>query len=129
VCGKGFARKHDRKRHEGLHQGEKKFVCKGELKQGGQWGCGHQFARADALGRHFRSEEGRVCIKPLLDEEAIERQRVWQEQRLQNMHMQQPQLIPVGVNGFPIDASEKLIRDTVGRRWHRKKEAALMLVG
>jgi hypothetical protein len=104
VCGKAFARQHDRKRHEGLHSGEKKFVCKGELKQGGQWGCGRRFARADALGRHFRSEAGRICIKPLLDEEAIERQRQWNEQRMQNMHMQQPQ-IPVDANGFPIDSS------------------------
>lgn len=82
VCGKAFARQHDRKRHEGLHSGEKKFVCKGDLKAGGQWGCGRRFARADALGRHFRSEAGRICIKPLLDEEMIERQRQWGEQRL-----------------------------------------------
>jgi len=106
VCGKAFARQHDRKRHEGLHSGEKKFVCKGELKQGGSWGCGRRFARADALGRHFRSEAGRICIKPLLDEEAIERQRVWNEQRMQNMHnMQQPQPLGLDPNGFPIDSS------------------------
>ncbi|KIW05282.1 uncharacterized protein PV09_03810 [Verruconis gallopava] len=74
VCGKAFARQHDRKRHESLHSGEKKFVCRGTLKDGGSWGCGRRFARADALGRHFRSEAGRVCIKPLLEEEAIERQ-------------------------------------------------------
>ncbi len=72
VCGKAFARQHDRKRHEGLHSGEKKFVCKGELKSGNSWGCGRRFARADALGRHFRSEAGRICIKPLLDEEAAQ---------------------------------------------------------
>ncbi|KAF3161264.1 DNA-binding transcription factor [Orbilia oligospora] len=75
VCGKAFARQHDRKRHEGLHSGEKRFVCRGELKSGGNWGCSRRFARADALGRHFRSEAGRVCIKPLLDEEAEERMR------------------------------------------------------
>merc|ERR1711939_192378 len=74
VCGKAFARQHDRKRHESLHSGEKKFVCRGNLKEGGTWGCGRRFARADALGRHFRSEAGRVCIKPLLEEEALERQ-------------------------------------------------------
>lgn len=85
VCGKAFARQHDRKRHEGLHSGEKKFVCKGDLKVGGQWGCGRRFARADALGRHFRSEAGRICIKALLDEEMVERQRAWNEQRMQNM--------------------------------------------
>ena len=75
VCGKAFARQHDRKRHEGLHSGEKKFVCRGELSSisGQIWGCGRRFARADALGRHFRSEAGRICIKPLLDEEAERR--------------------------------------------------------
>ena len=103
VCGKAFARQHDRKRHEGLHSGEKKFICRGELKQGGQWGCSRRFARADALGRHFRSEAGRICIKPLLDEEAIERNRLWNEQRMQDMHMQQPQSIDP--NGFPMDSS------------------------
>jgi transcription factor CRZ1 len=97
VCGKAFARQHDRKRHEGLHSGEKKFVCKGELKAGGQWGCGRRFARADALGRHFRSEAGRICIKPLLDEEMVVRERAWQEQHMmaaQNMAQQQVMLDP-----------------------------------
>lgn len=74
VCGKAFARQYDRKRHEGLHSGEDQFVCKGDLKYSGQWGCGERFARVDALGRHFRSEAGRICVKPLLDEEAIELQ-------------------------------------------------------
>lgn len=83
VCGKAFARQHDRKRHEGLHSGEKKFVCKGTLQSGSSWGCGRRFARADALGRHFRSEAGRVCIKPLLDEEAAERQRAYIEEQQQ----------------------------------------------
>ena len=44
-------------------------------------------------------------MKPLLDEEAVERQRAWQEQRIQNMHMQQPQPISVDVSGLPIDVS------------------------
>lgn len=89
VCGKAFARQHDRKRHEGLHSGEKKFVCKGELSKGAHWGCGRRFARADALGRHFRSEAGRVCIKPLLDEESQERERIKLEQQ-QQQQQQQP---------------------------------------
>ena len=115
VCGKAFARQHDRKRHEGLHSGEKKFVCKGDLKAGGQWGCGRRFARADALGRHFRSEAGRICIKPLLDEEMLERQRVWGEQRLaaqqqaaaaQQMAMG-GMMAPPGMDaqGYPMDAA------------------------
>ena len=73
VCGKAFARQHDRKRHESLHSGEKKFVCRGVLKSSSNWGCGRRFARADALGRHFRSEAGRMCIRPLLEEEAREK--------------------------------------------------------
>lgn len=75
VCGKAFARQYDRKRHEGLHSGENKFVCKGDLKYSGQWGCGRRFARVGALGRHFRSEAGRICVKPLLDEEDLELRR------------------------------------------------------
>ena len=93
VCGKAFARQHDRKRHEGLHSGEKKFVCRGELGGGGSWGCGRRFARADALGRHFRSEAGRVCIKPLLDEEAMERQRIYDVQMM-NQSMQAGGMVP-----------------------------------
>lgn len=87
VCGKAFARQHDRKRHEGLHSGEKKFVCRGNLKDNGTWGCGRRFARADALGRHFRSEAGRVCIRPLLEEEAKEKG-AWEAQH--NTNQQQP---------------------------------------
>lgn len=107
VCGKAFARQHDRKRHEGLHSGEKKFVCKGDLKAGGQWGCGRRFARADALGRHFRSEAGRICIKPLLDEEMLDRQRAWQEQRMQQQNMQNMAAQgAMGMEpGYPMDPS------------------------
>lgn len=109
VCGKAFARQHDRKRHESLHSGEKKFVCKGDLKAGGQWGCGRRFARADALGRHFRSEAGRICIKPLLDEEMHERHRAWQEQQMQqnmSQNMAPPQGMALDPNtGYPMDAS------------------------
>ncbi|KAI1007054.1 C2H2 finger domain transcription factor [Podosphaera aphanis] len=92
VCNKAFARQHDRKRHEDLHSGERRFVCKGELKPSGEWGCGRRFARADALGRHFRSEAGRVCIHPLLEEEARERQRARNEQQAQNVYNMQPPL-------------------------------------
>ncbi|KAF3934578.1 Myoneurin [Dactylellina cionopaga] len=103
VCGKAFARQHDRKRHEGLHSGEKRFVCRGELKSGGNWGCSRRFARADALGRHFRSEAGRVCIKPLLDEEAEEKMR---RQAENNMAMvydpSQSQFPPGALDQLPL---------------------------
>lgn len=69
VCGKAFARLHDRKRHEDLHSGEKKFVCGGLLSDiASAWGCGRRFARADALGRHFRTDSGKTCIQPLVDD-------------------------------------------------------------
>lgn len=95
VCGKAFARLHDRKKHEGLHSEEKRFFCKGELGSGGTWGCGRGFARADALGRHFRSEAGRVCIKPLLDEEAAGQvgNRMLEQQQTNNA---------LGVGGFAL---------------------------
>ncbi|KAL8737645.1 MAG: hypothetical protein Q9181_001488 [Wetmoreana brouardii] len=108
VCGKAFARQHDRKRHEGLHSGEKKFVCKGELGTGGTWGCGRRFARADALGRHFRSEAGRICIKPLLDEEAMERQRLYDEQMAASNHQNgglHPVPQPMMNGGFALPAA------------------------
>jgi uncharacterized Zn-finger protein len=114
VCGKAFARQHDRKRHEGLHSGEKKFVCRGELATGGSWGCGRRFARADALGRHFRSEAGRVCIKPLLDEEALERQRLFEEQMIAHQGMggsgmqplpPPPQAMDMNHGGFTLPAA------------------------
>jgi len=123
VCGKAFARQHDRKRHEGLHSGEKKFVCKGELHSSPSrtWGCGRRFARADALGRHFRSEAGRVCIKPLLDEEAADRrnkQQMMEQQQHQAAHFGQqtglqplPQPLMIGMDpatgtgGFALPAA------------------------
>lgn len=55
------------------------------LKDGNNWGCGRRFARADALGRHFRSEAGRVCIRPLLEEEAQEKGG-WEGQNQQMEH-------------------------------------------
>jgi hypothetical protein len=73
LCGKAFTHQHDRKRHEELHSGGKKFICRGNLKDGNPWGCGRRFARADAMGRHFRSEAGRVCIRPLVVEELREK--------------------------------------------------------
>lgn len=67
-CPKRFARLHDKKRHELLHEGVKNFKCQGYLKDGTKWGCSKQFARSDALARHFRTEAGWLCIKPLMDE-------------------------------------------------------------
>lgn len=75
ICGKAFARQHDRKRHEDLHTGEKKFQCRGVLADGiTVWGCGKRFARTDALRRHFQTESGKECIRPLLQEMAREKE-------------------------------------------------------
>lgn len=68
-CGRRFTRGHDKKRHELLHEGSKRFKCSGVLKDGKtKWGCNKTFARADALGRHFRTETGWRCIRPLMRE-------------------------------------------------------------
>lgn len=75
VCGKAFARQHDRKRHEDLHSGNKKYQCFGVLRDGvTKWGCGKKFARTDALGRHFKTEAGKECIRPLIEENEREKQ-------------------------------------------------------
>ena len=37
-----------------------------------EWGCGRRFARVVSLGRHFRSEVGRVCIRPVVETEAAQ---------------------------------------------------------
>lgn len=108
VCKKAFARQHDRKRHEGLHSGEKKFVCRGVIPStGAAWGCGRKFARADALGRHFRSEAGRICIKPLLDydmqQRHMEQQQQMQQAAAQGMAMQPSMgmMMPPGIDPNP----------------------------
>lgn len=74
ICSKSFARRHDCKRHEKLHKGVKTFICRGDLGPYGQWGCGRVFARADALARHWRSDLGSVCNRPIFDQE-MHRQR------------------------------------------------------
>lgn len=70
-CWKMFVRQHERDTHQDSHACEK-VVCGGHLKDGGRWGCDSAFERPEALGTHFKSEAGRLCIKPLLDEEAME---------------------------------------------------------
>jgi uncharacterized Zn-finger protein len=70
ICGKGFARQHDRKRHENLHSGEKEFYCRGTLQDGSEWGCGKGFALAATLARHYQSATGQACIKQHLEEQA-----------------------------------------------------------
>ena len=77
ICGKSFARQHDRDRHQRLHSDTKTFVCHGELSSipGAHWGCGRRFARGEGLRVHLRSEAGRMCTKPLREEEAAERQK------------------------------------------------------
>lgn len=68
-CDRSFARNHDKKRHEYLHQGVKRFQCGGTLKDNvTHWGCGKRFSRADGLGRHFRTDVGWLCIRPLMVE-------------------------------------------------------------
>lgn len=75
ACGIGLARRHYGKRHECLHHYTKNtFICRGKLRHCLSWGCGRRFEDADALGRHFRTEAGRICIRPVLDWEKSKRQ-------------------------------------------------------
>ncbi|CAI7595559.1 unnamed protein product [Penicillium discolor] len=69
--GLSFAGDHDRKTHEKLHSGEKPWVCGGTLPNGEHWGCGWRYARKANLQRHFRSDSGRHCIKPLHDKKTL----------------------------------------------------------
>lgn len=73
VCGLNFVRKNDRKSHELIHADEKKYFCGGDLANGQKWGCGRRFTLAKNLGRHFRSDKGKTCIRPL-DEERSKHQ-------------------------------------------------------
>jgi len=56
-CHKDFTRQHDWKRHMELHDPSKKFRCAGTLADGRPWGCNKEFARKDALSRHFKSQQ------------------------------------------------------------------------
>jgi hypothetical protein len=56
-CHKDFTRQHDWKRHMELHDPSKKFKCAGFLADGRPWGCNKEFARKDALSRHFKSQQ------------------------------------------------------------------------
>jgi hypothetical protein len=83
LCNKAFRHQHDRKRHELIHTGDKKFVCEGQLRSSEQWGCGRRFARADALGFHLHSRIGRVCLRPVRDEESAKREQQRAEELVQ----------------------------------------------
>lgn len=65
-CQKDFTRQHDWKRHMELHDPSKKFKCAGTLADGRSWGCNKEFARKDALSRHFKSQQVRSSLIWLL---------------------------------------------------------------
>jgi len=102
VCGKAFARQHDRKRHEDLHSGKKRYECRGFLADGTtQWGCGKKFARTDALGRHFKTEAGKECIRPLVEEHEREKIRRSQVEGDSSNGLTVPKLEVNDDNPFP----------------------------
>ncbi|KAK8879910.1 hypothetical protein PGQ11_001204 [Apiospora arundinis] len=73
VCGMTFVRQHDKKRHEETrHADERKYICHGYLRDGSSWGCQRNFARADVLSDHHKSQTGRSCIRPLFEEKKAE---------------------------------------------------------
>ena len=60
------------------------------------------FARSDALSRHFRTETGWLCIRPLMEEakrlEEEEQQRQQQAQQQQQVPQQSQVSEQIGVN-------------------------------
>ncbi|KAI9662395.1 MAG: hypothetical protein M1821_008562 [Bathelium mastoideum] len=68
-CSKGFTRKSDYNRHMNTHTGERSHVCYGILRDGSFWGCRKAFARADILASHHKSNSGRECLLPFLQEQ------------------------------------------------------------
>lgn len=72
TCDKAFDRQADLQRHENTHVPSQKYTCGGKSQSGDTWGCGKEFARSDGLSRHLKTESGRKCIQPLLDEKASE---------------------------------------------------------
>lgn len=74
ICQKAFARSPDLTRHKRVHVGEGMFACRGRLVNGIAWGCGKTFRRADGLARHYKGDKGKLCMKPLVDEQETRRQ-------------------------------------------------------
>lgn len=87
-CGEIFARQYQLERHEGFHF-RPEAVCRGSLENGQPQGCRRRFVRLDALDYHFRSEDGRVCIRPLL--EAAKRMSDMASRMFAEPFMRQPQ--------------------------------------
>ncbi|KAG6040920.1 hypothetical protein E4U41_006641 [Claviceps citrina] len=48
---------------------QQEFLCRGDLKSGGRWGCGRRFYWLHEFANHLRTPTGRKCIQPLYDEE------------------------------------------------------------
>jgi hypothetical protein len=69
-CEKDFSRATDMRRHESSH-GEKTHVCFGYLRDGGSWGCGRSFARADILSSHHKVSVGFVPHIPSMLQKLI----------------------------------------------------------
>lgn len=70
-CGFKFTRQNDLNRHRALHTGERAYICAGYLSTGEPWGCQKTFARRDALGRHFKSEAGRNCVRAIIADKGM----------------------------------------------------------
>jgi hypothetical protein len=75
-------------------------------------GCGRTFARAETLSQHLVSMTGRICIKPLLEDEKAERQTT-QSQEIPALQdgvdgsqtFLQPHLPSIGTGDFALPAA------------------------
>ena len=87
-------------------------MCKGELRSqpDNSWGCSRRFAQVDSLARHFRSEAGRICIKPLVDEEKSQQQASEQQSQMDikagpDLQPLPSGMTPEGSEGFSLPAA------------------------
>lgn len=72
-CGKGFVRRSDKNRHERSLHLKTSYKCLG-VHDGTRWGCGHVYSRKDGLRKHWKSPQGRWCLRSVVtDTQDIEK--------------------------------------------------------
>lgn len=112
VCRHGFVLLQELYRHEVSQSCQKKYVCKGTLASDEIWGCGGEFDGPVEFHRHVRSEEGRLCIRPLWEEQlARERRSLEEEDNIRQQDFQTNETkaeedIPRTGQAFPIAKRE-----------------------
>lgn len=69
-CSKAFVRRSDMNRHERSLHLKTAYRCIGRC-HGKKWGCGHLYSRRDGLRKHWKSLQGRECLRQFLKLDGI----------------------------------------------------------